>query len=86
MQRSHDKLIAARPLYRALAGLLCLGEVGVVAGMCGVVIYEQPSGWDWLIVAVFFAAGIIGTGAFGFVAIKGRGPRWLLKWSKARLT
>ena len=77
-----DKLIAARPVYRVLAGLLGLGSALVVNVACGAVIYEKLSGWDWLFVAVFFAAGVFGTAAYGFVAVKGRGPRWLLKFNR----
>jgi len=80
-----DELIAARPLFRALAALFCLLELWAAVGLCGVVINEPPAGSDWLIVLVGFASIVPGVAASGFVAVTGRGPRWLLKWVRARV-
>ena len=86
MQMPGDELIAARPSIRALAGLLCLLGFWAVAGVCSVIVREQPSGWDWLIIVVGFVAGVAMMTISGFVAARGRGPRSLLRWISTKNT
>ena len=74
--------ISARWPYRLLAALFALLGATACLGAVRAIITEHPSRGDILILLPMFVAIAIGTVAAGFVAIKGRGPLWLLRFKR----
>ena len=82
MRSMDTSAIAARWPYRVLAALFAL--LGAIAcfGAIKAVIVERPSRLDLALIFPMLVGCVIGTLAAGFVAIKGRGPLWLLRFMR----
>jgi hypothetical protein len=74
--------IAARWPYRLLAALFALLGATACLGAGRAILTEHPSAVDVALISPMIAGCAIGTIAAGFVAIKGRGPLWLLRFRR----